>query len=362
MSLVEADDLASDDALVAAAKRGDTSAFAHLYRRYRADIRMLCSRSVSDPHLTEDITQETFLRAFRHIGEFERGRPLWPWLATIAKRLCIDELRGTSRRDALGRSVAHATEGRYDATSEEALARVERQRLNRVISRAVAALRPRDRKVFVLQSIEGWTHEQIAEQHGMSVHAVRNLAWRAKRSLRRSLGSERAQNWGLVLAFRTASARGRARMSKRWRVRTWMDGHLDGAVLERAATVVLSLAAASATVFGGGAIHGGTSDPTGSGFIRAVPIRHEGSAPIASSPNSDRHDGAGGRGSPPSIVGASVSFAGAREGAAAPSGAKGHIEVRDQNGRTLAWYDHDMNCGGQGSTLIPRSSPINVVC
>src|SRR5439155_14194197 len=166
--------------------------------------------------------------------------------ATIAKRLCIDELRDTNRRDALGRHLVHAADHGYDATSHEALARVERRRLNHVMSAALADLRPRDRKIFMLQSIKGWTHEEIAERQGMSVHAVRNVAWRARRRLRRSLRSERS--WGWLLVFRVRRVRrGSGGRWRRWRFRSCMDGRVEGAAVERAAAVVLGLATAGAT-------------------------------------------------------------------------------------------------------------------
>jgi RNA polymerase sigma factor (sigma-70 family) len=363
MALVETDGVAaSDDALIAAAKAGDPAAFEYLYRRYRSEVRTYCFRSLSDPHIAEDITQETFLKAFGHIGEFEPGRRLWPWLMTIAKRLCIDELRGINRRDALGRRAPHGADP-HDATSQEAMARVETQRLNRVIAGAVAALRPRDRKV-VLQSIEGWTHQEIAQHHGMSVHAVRNLAWRARRSLRRSLASERDQAWSVLLGFRGAvwTRRGTSGSWRRGQPRPWMDVRVAHPILEQAAAVVLGLAAAGAAMFAGGTFGGGEPRTTDFGSVRAMSGHQTVAVASNHSASSGRDDGSARHAPSPMMVGASVSFAGRHDGAAAPYGARGRIEVRDQNGRTIAWYEHDLHCGARGDRLLPHTGPINVIC
>ena len=364
MPLVGTDDAAaSDDALIAAAQLGDERAFESLYRRYRADIKALCSRSLRDPHTTEDVTQETFLRAFRHIGEFERGRPVWPWLATIAKRLCIDELRGTTRHAALGRYVLDTADVVHDATSEEALALVERQRLNRVISGALAALRPRDRKVFVLQTIEGWSHERIAEQHGMSVHAVRNLAWRARRALRRSLGNERIRNWGWIFALRSRPGRReRAAPWRKWRLRSGVDVQLESTAVEWAAAIVLGLAAASATFFGGSAPSGRPSDAVVFRTVQAVPIPDSPTPSTNTSRLPNRKSHSDRSAAPPSIVAASVFIAGNDDGAAAPSGAKARVDVRAPDGRTLVWYENEASCGARASSVLPKAGPVTAVC
>ena len=352
---------ATDDALVAAAQFGDERAFEGLYRRYRADIRAFCSRSLPDPHIAEDLAQETFLRAFDHIGGFEPGRPVWPWLLTIAKRLCIDELRGRSRREALGRSASIAADGPYDATSEEALDRIEGQRLNRVLSGALAALRPRDRSVFVLQTIEGRSHEEIARQEGLSVHAVRNLAWRARRALRRSLRNERVRNWGLIFGFRPRSPRPRRVGSlRRWRPRPWIDRMLEGTVVERAAAIALGLASAGAVFFGGDFA---APEPRNIVFEAARPTPVGDAAAQDADPSRPAGQSDAGRSiSPPPVVAASVSLGPKEPGAAAPSGGRLRMDVQSANGDTVLWYEHGVSCGRQGTQALPREGPVTLVC
>jgi len=353
----------SDATLITAAQLGDERAFEEIYELHRKDIRALCSRLLRDPQAAEDLTQETFLRAFHHIDDFEPGRPLWPWLATIARRLCVDELRSlTRRRAALDRSTVHSPDAEFDVTSEEALARVERQRLGRVVSHALAGLRPRDRRVFVLDSLMGWSHEEIARNHGMSIHAVRNLAWRVRRTLRRSLSSERVGNWALLFALRVRAMKRRLTEPwKRWRVGP-SGWRLQELVFERAAAVVLGFVAVSVAVIGGAA---GTQ-PASATFV-ADPVRRVATSPVSagSSSSSSRPDVRTRDGktvSPSSMVVTSVAIAPERQRAAAPSGATLSIEVRSPGGGTLLWYENAASCGGQGASVLDPNGPITAAC
>ena len=343
----------ADAALVEAAQLGDERAFAVLYRRYHQDIRALCSKTLRDPDTAEDLAQETFLRALDHIDDFEPGRPVWPWLATIARHLCVDEIRGIARRNAMGRSVSQDTEG-VDVTSEEAIDRVERQRLRGVVRGALAGLRPRDRRVFVLQTMMGWSQEQIAQNNQISVHAVRNLAWRARRALRRSLNGERT--WGLIFAFRL-----------RWKRRPPSGSgparfDMHGVVVERIAAIVLGVAAvAGATVFSG--FEPALSRPASLDGAASV---EQGAGPEV---DPDRRVAADAARSDPDVrvlrrglVEASVGTASPRNDAAAPSKIAAHIAIRTPDGETVLVHEHDATCGGHGEQILPPDGPVAVVC
>ena len=87
-----------DDALIAAAQAGDQAAFTEIVRRYqRAVYRVAWSltRNTSD---ADDLAQETFVRAWGAIGRFERGLPLYPWLARICTNQAFSLFRSRKRR------------------------------------------------------------------------------------------------------------------------------------------------------------------------------------------------------------------------------------------------------------------------
>src|SRR3954468_5071352 len=87
-----------DDALLTAARTGDESAFAALVERHRGELRVHCYRMLGSFDESEDLVQETFLRAWRNLGGFEGRSTLRAWLYRIATNACLDALDGRVRR------------------------------------------------------------------------------------------------------------------------------------------------------------------------------------------------------------------------------------------------------------------------
>jgi len=84
--------------VVAAARAGDEAAFARLVERHRRELRVHCYRMVGSVEEAEDLVQETFLRAWRHMGGFQGRSTLRAWLYRIATNACQDVLDGRARR------------------------------------------------------------------------------------------------------------------------------------------------------------------------------------------------------------------------------------------------------------------------
>ncbi|WP_308201334.1 sigma-70 family RNA polymerase sigma factor [Carbonactinospora thermoautotrophica] len=94
------------DAVVAAARAGDESAFTMLVQRYRRELHLHCYRMLGSFTDAEDLVQETFLRAWRHRESLQGGPGLRAWLYRIATNTCLDALRRSSRRVSSLRSFA----------------------------------------------------------------------------------------------------------------------------------------------------------------------------------------------------------------------------------------------------------------
>jgi RNA polymerase sigma-70 factor (ECF subfamily) len=83
----------SDEALFAAHRAGDGTAFERLFRRWQGPLRRHLTRMLDDPAAADDLVLETFLRLHRHRDRWREGTPLRPWLFTIARNLARNRLR-----------------------------------------------------------------------------------------------------------------------------------------------------------------------------------------------------------------------------------------------------------------------------
>lgn len=366
-----------DDILVTASRPGDRRAFEELYRLYRPDIQKLCARLVGDPARAEDLAQETFLRAFTHMREFQEGRGLWPWLSTIARHLCVDELRTRQKQpvahddvdDEVLRGTCPAPSA--DATLEEVLTRQERARLRSRLSVALSSLPSRDRRIVLLRTEEGWSYEEIARADGTTVDAVRNVTWRARRILRSLLREEPREVSalgllpGIAFAIRSAVQRLRARVAEMTNIAYAAPG--AAAMSERTLVALLAVAAVASTWFGNGARPPEAARPPASliadppasigtreSAAQAAPLLRQARTPA------DRGTSASSMGGGP--VRTSLETSPPREGGLGPSASRLRVEIVSPDGRVLFRYEQGTSCGGQGGEVLPQDGPVRVVC
>src|SRR5581483_9150270 len=170
-------DLVRDRALVEQFQAGDVAGFEDLYRRYYGRLYRFCLKRVGDPLEAEELTQESFVRAFRALSGFAGERRFYPWLSVIAARLCVDNHRRKARTE----PSADIDLGMVDGGQEKIIDAVDVDLLNQ----ALARLGPRHREVLRLREEEGWSYQHIASHYGVSLGTVEALLWRARRALKR---------------------------------------------------------------------------------------------------------------------------------------------------------------------------------
>lgn len=174
--------------------RGDTESFAVLVERHEQRLFRLCQRMVGDAEEARELTQDTFLRAFRSAAGYEPRARVYTWLYRIAVNLCLNRLR--RRRIARFFSFSELGEreegsGRVremdpadDAPgSDRRLA--DRQRWRRA-REAIDSLPSNQRSVVVLTKLEGLSYREVAEVLGISEGAVESRLVRAMRKLVRA--------------------------------------------------------------------------------------------------------------------------------------------------------------------------------
>ncbi|RYI35466.1 MAG: sigma-70 family RNA polymerase sigma factor [Acetobacteraceae bacterium] len=172
-----------DVALVRRAAAADVGAFEQLYRRHHRRVHGVIMRLVGHASArAEDLTQETFVRAWQALPGFRFESAVATWLHRLAVNTALMELR--SRRS---RPQADDDEDALDALSTPDTA--GRAVLGRDLERAVATLPPRARAVLVLHDVEGWKHEEIAIELGMAVGSSKAQLHRARGLLRKRIGA-----------------------------------------------------------------------------------------------------------------------------------------------------------------------------
>jgi RNA polymerase sigma-70 factor (ECF subfamily) len=188
---------AGDQELVAAALAGSQDAFYELVKRFERPVFSLIARMVADPTTAEDLAQETFLKAFRHLESYDRTRKLSSWLFKIAHNTALDHLR-RREPETVSLEAPDDDHGGLAAVLADPAARgadhgVTRADLARALSRAVAALRPEYREVVLLRYQEEQAYQEIAEVTGMPLGTVKTQLHRARKELMALLA---AMGWG----------------------------------------------------------------------------------------------------------------------------------------------------------------------
>lgn len=178
----------NDDGLVRRAREGDRGAFEELVRR---TTRLVYSRlylETGDPHQSEDLVQETYLRAFRSIHQVADPSGFRAWLLTVAQSVAIDAFRrgGAQRRAPPPRASQEALD-HLPAPAGESPDLTERREKVRVV---LQGLPEEYRMPLTLRYIDGADYETITMQLGLTAGALRGLLYRGLQLLRRAVKTE----------------------------------------------------------------------------------------------------------------------------------------------------------------------------
>jgi RNA polymerase sigma-70 factor (ECF subfamily) len=174
--------VSDDAALVRRSLDGDMAAFEQLYRGHVGRVHGAILRLVGmDRGRAEELTQDAFVRAWQKLSSFRHESAFSTWLYRLGVNTALMELRG--RRDSKETDVEDLD---LAAGGDVPFCAGERGDLER----AVSNLPPRARAVLVLHDVEGWKHEEIANELGMAVGSSKAQLHRARGLLRRTLGGE----------------------------------------------------------------------------------------------------------------------------------------------------------------------------
>jgi RNA polymerase sigma-70 factor (ECF subfamily) len=179
-------------ALVAAAKAGDAAAFSELVTHYDRRVFRMAKQITQNDDDAEDVLQETFLKAYTHLDDFQGNSKFYTWVVRIAVNEALMKLRKRrsdrtvplddpidTGEDEVVREIAV-----WDQNPEDTYSREE---LGTILDDAVQSLKPAYRTVFILRDIEEMSIEETAEALDLSISAVKSRLLRARLQLREKL-------------------------------------------------------------------------------------------------------------------------------------------------------------------------------
>jgi len=184
--------LDEDQAVVQAVQRGRTEAFRFLVDRHKGRLYSIIFKLVGDPDVAEELTQDSFVRAYTGLGGFRGEARFGTWLVQIGLHTVRDHVRrqrSVRRRGEVPLESLTGDGGEMPALAEDRprsdpLTELGEKELRERVARALDRLPHEYREVIVLKHFEGWSYEEIAGMTGNSVGSLKVRAHRARRMLR----------------------------------------------------------------------------------------------------------------------------------------------------------------------------------
>jgi len=182
----------SESEAIERAKQGDADAFEALYDLHKRRVYSLCLRMTANAAEAEDLTQEAFLQLFRKIGTFRGESAFSTWLHRMAVNVVLMRLRKKNLPvvplDDPLETEEESSKKEPGAPDQKLAGSVDRMQ----IQRAVDALPPGYRTIFVLHDVEGYEHNEIADLVGCSIGNSKSQLHKARMKLRDLLKTSRA--------------------------------------------------------------------------------------------------------------------------------------------------------------------------
>ncbi|HLZ54357.1 MAG TPA: sigma-70 family RNA polymerase sigma factor [Verrucomicrobiae bacterium] len=183
----------SDAVLMLRVKRGDRAAFVALVEKYKQPVMNLVYRTLHDETEAEDLAQNVFLQVYKSAKRYESRAKFSTWLFTIARNLCLNEIRRRSRHpaDSIEEAhVEHEDQPRQQFEDKSSIPPPEKllhSELAQKIEEALAELPENQRTAILLCRQEELSYEEIAEVLGCSLSATKSLIHRGRETLKEKL-------------------------------------------------------------------------------------------------------------------------------------------------------------------------------
>ena len=178
--------MAHEDQYIERAKAGDEEAFSELMRLYETRVYRFLLRMTRSPDDALDLSQETFLRVYRSLSLFRSQSSFSTWIFSIAHHLCVDHARKMARKNRFSfHSVDDEDAMSLPDTGPTPEQVAENKLLAHEIDRALSAITPDLREIFLLREISGLSYAEIAETLDLELGTVKSRIARARCALQK---------------------------------------------------------------------------------------------------------------------------------------------------------------------------------
>jgi RNA polymerase sigma-70 factor (ECF subfamily) len=170
----------TDSALIHRSRGGETDAFGELVTRYQQSVFNVCYRLLGNYRDAEDMTQNTFIRAYQRLHTFDNQRPFGPWIRKIATNLCINLFQKHHSESVPYEERYHQTPSKNGSTPEEIISQTEEAE---IIRQAIINLPPKHRVMIELRHYQELSYQEIAETLNIPLSDVKSYLFRGRKML-----------------------------------------------------------------------------------------------------------------------------------------------------------------------------------
>jgi RNA polymerase sigma-70 factor, ECF subfamily len=189
----------SDEDLMFAYAEGDVDAFSVLLKRHERPLYNFILRSCRNPDVADELVQEVFLRVVKSGSSYQKTAKFTTWLYTLARNICIDRARKTSRRVevSLDQKIGGEDDGRTlldglaDLNAQAANIDHDRKEFRALLAKALEELPEEQREVFLMREVSGLKFQEISEVLGVPLPTVKSRMRYALEFLRGAMASYR---------------------------------------------------------------------------------------------------------------------------------------------------------------------------
>lgn len=175
-----------ENEIIRSVLRGNVNDFEKLVTAYEKNVYSLALRMVGDPEDAADMTQETFIKAYRSLSSFRGDSKFSSWLYRIASNVCLDFLRSRSRHPQV--SLSSSDEDGRTAFELPDMSRNPEEQLMKKLSmeavrRGLEQLPEQQRQILVLRELGGLSYAELARILGLEEGTVKSRIFRARKRL-----------------------------------------------------------------------------------------------------------------------------------------------------------------------------------